>query len=129
MEVPKNAFDLAGYWTWMGEEGVARTRVKPNIEITIDHAIENTKTITSFYINKKFPVLVDTRGIKSISQEAREHFSGHGREAKASALGIIIKSPVSRVIGNFFLGVNKPAVPTRLFDNEDDALTWLKNHL
>jgi hypothetical protein len=129
MEVPKNAINVTGYWTWMGEDGIARTKVKPEIDITLNHALENTEAVTSLYIDKKFPILIDSRGIKSMSRDAREHFSTRGRDSKTNAFGIVIKSPLSRVVGNFFLGLNKPAVPTRLFDNEHDALEWLKQHL
>lgn len=129
MEVPKNALELSCYWTWMGEDGIARTKVKPKVEITLEDAIENTKAVTSFYKDKKFPILIDSRGIKSMSREAREHFSARGRDSKTCAYGIVIKSPLSRVVGNFFLGINNPVVPTRLFDNEEKAIEWLKNHL
>lgn len=129
MEVPKNAINVTGYWTWMGEDGIARTKVKPEIDITLNHALENTEAVTSLYVEKKFPILIDSRGIKSMSRDAREHFSTRGRDSKTNAFGIVIKSPLSRVVGNFFLGLNKPAVPTRLFDNEHDALEWLKQHL
>ncbi len=129
MEVPKNAINIEGYWTWMGSDGIARTKVKPDSEITLEQAIENGKAVTSLFIDKKFPILIDSRGIRSMTREAREQFSLNGRESKTSAFGIIIKSPLSRVLGNFFMGVNKPTVPTRLFDNEDDAIQWLKNYV
>jgi hypothetical protein len=129
MEVPENAISITGYWTWMGDDGIACTKVKPNVDITLEYALENTKAVSSLYVDKKFPILIDSRGIKSMSREAREHFSTRGRDSKTNAFGIVIKSPLSRVIGNFFLGLNKPAVPTRLFDNEEDALEWLKKHV
>lgn len=126
MQIPATATELQGYFTWMGEDGIARTRVKPNVDITLDMAIENTKVVTSFYTDKKFPILIDSRGIKSMSYEARKHFSARGRDTKTSAFGIVIGSTVSRVLGNFYLGINKPAVPTKLFDSEEAALEWLK---
>lgn len=126
MEIPKYANDLKGYYTWMGEDGIARTSVKPNIDIVLEHAVENSAAVTSFFKEKKFPILIDARNIKSMSYEARHHFSAHGRETKTNAFGIIIGSPISRVLGNFYLGINKPAVPTKLFDNEHDATEWLK---
>lgn len=129
MEVPKNAISITGYWTWMGDDGIARTKVKPNIEITLKDALENTEAVTSLYVDRKFPILIDSRGIKSMSREAREHFSTRGRDSKTNSFGIVIKSPLSRAVGNFFLGLNKPAVPTRLFDNEEDAIKWLKHYL
>ena len=126
MEVPKNAISITGYWTWMGEDGIARTQVKPNTEITLELAKENTAVIASLFIDRKFPILIDSRGIKSMSHEARAHFSANDRDSNTIAWAIIIESSLSRVIGNFFLGVNKPSVPTRLFDNEIDALKWLQ---
>jgi hypothetical protein len=43
-----------------------------------------------------------------------------------SAVALIVDTPLSRVLGNFFLAVNKPLYPTRLFDNEASALAWLQ---
>lgn len=125
MEIPDTAIELQGYYTWMGEDGIARTQVKPNVDISLEFALANTMAVTSFYKDKKFPILIDSRGIKSMSYEARKHFSVRGRDTKTNAFGIIIGSNISRVLGNFYLGVNKPAVPTKLFDNEVEAVAWL----
>lgn len=129
MKVPDNAINVTCYWTWMGEDGIARTKVKPNSEISLNHAIENSNAVNSLFTEKKFPILIDARGIRSMTRDAREFFSTRGRDTKTCAFGIIIKSPISRTVGNFFLGLNKPAVPTRLFDNEENAVEWLKHHL
>jgi len=64
-----------------------------------------------------------------MTRDARNYFSMNGRETKLNSMAIVIKSPLSRVIGNFFLGMNKPAVPTRLFDDENDAIEWLHEYL
>ena len=45
------------------------------------------------------------------------------------AQAIIVDSPVSRLIGSFFLGLNKPPFPTKLFTSEADAVEWLKGYL
>ncbi len=126
MNAFKKPIEVRGYFTWMGEDGIVRTRVKENAEITLELAKENTEAVNSFFTGKKFPILIDSRGIKSMSREAREHFSTKGRDPKTNAFGIVIGSPISRVLGNFYLGINKPPVPTKLFNNEEDALQWLK---
>jgi hypothetical protein len=33
---------------------------------------------------------------------------------------------LSRAVGSFFLGVNKPLIPTRLFPTFDEALAWAR---
>ncbi len=127
MKIPATAHDLRCYNTWMGDDGIARTKVKLNSEVTVDDARENSKVVNGFYIDEKFPLLIDARGIKSITREARSFFTTNGRDTNTMAFAILIDSSVSRVIGNFFLGINKPAVPTKLFLNENTAVQWLLN--
>jgi len=129
MQIPPNATEVKKYFTWMGEDGICRTKVKEDAEISLDDAMENTVVVTSFFKDKKFPIMIDARGIKSMSREARSHFSAHGRDSKTNAFDIIIKSPISRVVGNFFLGISKPSVPTKLFENEEDAKHWLQTFI
>lgn len=127
MKIPANACEVRCYHTWMGSDGIARTKVKLNAEVSLEDAMENSKVVNGFYVNEKFPLLIDARGIKSISREARSFFTTNGRETSTMAFGIIIDSAVSKVVGNFFLGINKPAVPTKLFLNEKAAVEWLLN--
>lgn len=129
LDPPKNAIDLSVFWTWMGDDGIARTKTKPLAEITLKEAIENSAAVSSLYVDRKFPLLIDARNIKSMEREARSHFSTHGRETKITSFAVMVKSPLSRVIGNFFMGLNKPAVPARLFDDETDAINWLKKYV
>ena len=42
---------------------------------------------------------------------------------------IIVGTPVSRVLGNFYLGLSNPHLPSRLFSSGDEALEWLKGYL
>jgi hypothetical protein len=37
----------------------------------------------------------------------------------------LANSKLSVYIGNFFMGINKPASPTRMFTNPDRAVAWL----
>jgi hypothetical protein len=131
MDVLKNeiVIELAAYCTWMGDDGIARTMVKPDADITITDARENSIAVNSLYTGTNFPLLVDPRNIRSISKEAREHFSMNNRDSHVIAFAIIIDSPISKIIGNFFMLLNKPRVPARLFNSEENALKWLKGFL
>ncbi len=125
MNIPDTAHNLTCYFTWMGEDGIARTKVKPGSEVKLEHAQENSIVVNSFYVDVKFPLLIDARGIKSMTREARNFFTTNGRKTNTLAFAIIIDSSVSKVVGNFFLGISKPIVPTKLFLNEINALEWL----
>jgi hypothetical protein len=131
MTVLKNnkIIELSCFTTWMGEDAIARTVVKPDAEITILEARENSMAVNSLSHEQNFPLLVDLRKIRSISKEARDFFSMNNRESKVIAFAMVIDSPISRIIGNFFMGLNKPRVPAKLFNNEASAMKWLKKFI
>ena len=127
MDIPKSKYqELDCYWTWMGDDGIARTKVKPGAEIELQHAVENAKVVNNFQEGDMYPIIVDTTGIKSISKEARDYFSMRDRESRVNAIAIIRKSSLGNMVGNFFIKLNKPVVPTKLFVNEGDAISWCR---
>lgn len=112
--------------TFLVEGEFCVTVVKKDSEIGLNDAIENTKSVIQISQGKKYPMLVDTRDIRSISKEARDHFSMRNRNGNVNSIAVLIGSPISVVVGNFFMGLNKPAVPTKLFLNPEKAFAWLK---
>lgn len=70
------------------------------------------------------PLLCDLRRVKTMHREARAYFSGPATEGW-SATALVIDSPLTRAIANFFMGLNKPRVPTRMFGSHHDAEPWL----
>lgn len=128
MRVPKDAINLRCYHTWMGDDGIARTKVKANVEVVLEDAIENSAAVNSFdKIN--YTLIVDSRQVKTISKGARDYFSMNGRNSKVVAFAIIIGSPLSKMVANFFMGLNKPRVPMKIFNNESKAIEWCLNKM
>ncbi len=112
--------------TFLVKKGICVTIVKKDSEITLEDALENTKSVLKVSNGKKYPMLVDTREIRSISKEARDHFSMRNRNGNVNSIAVLIGSPISVVVGNFFMGLNKPAVPTKLFTTPEKAFKWLE---
>ena len=131
MKIPTNCYvhNLTCYYTWMGADGIARTKVKQGAQVSLKDSMENSTAVNSFITEKKYPLVVDSREIKSISKEARDHFSIGNRETRINSFAIIIQSPISRIIGNLFMSFNKPSVPAKLFNTEEDAIDWLLQYL
>jgi hypothetical protein len=117
---------LRTFVTWYGNDGICYTTVNPNAVVNLEDAQQNSEAIKKISGKEVYPLLVNLTEINSISKEARDHFSMRGRTPGVKAIGMLIKSPVSRIIGNFFLGLNKPTVPTQLFTDETKAIAWLK---
>lgn len=72
------------------------------------------------------PTVVVAGGVKGVTRDAREFFAQSDANASiSSCVGLVVNSPVARVIGNFFMGLNRPRIPTRLFRSVEEALPWL----
>lgn len=113
--------------TTLDPRGFILSRVESLAEINLEHARENTQTVRELSGDQVYPILVDIRKIRSISKEARDHFAMRDRKPGVLAIAMLVSSPLSRIIGNFFLGLNQPAVPTRMFTDRDTAERWIVN--
>ena len=114
---------------WLGEDGIARSIYFPNAEETLADAKEYIATVVKISKGKRCPLFVDMRNCKSITREAREYYAGEKSAKAVSAAAGLIGSPVSRIIGNFFMRLNKPVLPTKIFTSETEALEWLKGFI
>ncbi len=117
---------LSVFTTTRNAGGFVCTLVRAGSEIQLDDAQENTANVIRISGGANFPILVDLREIKSISKEARDHFSMRGRKPNFTAIAMLVSSPLRSIIGNFFLGLNRPTVPTRLFTSENEEVSWIE---
>ena len=115
--------------SFLRADGIIQVDILAGAEIRISDAIELIEAQTVFAAGKKRPLFIDASKLKSMSRDARNHFGQKQAAENVTALALLTNSPVSRVIGNFFMGLNKPIFPTRLFSSETDAISWLNSHL
>ena len=97
-------------------------------EMTLADAQGNLAEIFALAGRKRTLVLVDMRGVRSQTREARQYFAGPEAEKVTLAVALLIGSPVSRVLANFFLRMGTPLIPTALFTDENAAVAWLLDH-
>ncbi len=70
-------------------------------------------------------VLSDIRGMRSSTAGSRSLASGPEANQLHAAAAVIVGNPITRMMGNLFIGLNRPAYPTRLFSDADSAVAWL----
>jgi hypothetical protein len=75
---------------------------------------------------KKHCVLADVSLNASSTAEARKYASDNHFMVNHVAYAMIGKSFPVNLLANFFINVNKPKVPTKLFQEEKVAVAWLK---
>lgn len=114
---------------WLGEDGIVRIIHVPGAKVTLEDAQETMAAYLKLNKGKRRPLLVDTKTMKSMTRETRQYYAGGEAAKVASAAAIIVGTPVSRVLGNFYIGLSNPHLPSRLFSSEDEALEWLKGYI
>jgi len=110
------------------EENMLHCVFADKLNMDLEIAIECVKERISFSKNQSYACLINMKGIKSITRDAREYMATEGgKYLKAGAL--LVDSALSKMIGNLFLSINKPQVPTKLFTDEQQAKEWLQHYL
>jgi hypothetical protein len=57
--------------------------------------------------------------------ECRSYYTSEAAFRALSAVAIVTKSTLGRIIGNLMIGMNTSATPLRLFEDDESALAWL----
>ena len=131
MEITKNESQIARTKKAVisfNNKGLLKVVLADNEEITYDDVVEQRKAIHNLTGGQPHVILAITGKRTMATKEAREYSSSNIPEGRI-AEAILIKSLPVRLMGKFYINFNKPKVPTQMFDNETEALTWLNERL
>ena len=97
------------------------------LKVEPEDLLENVMSIRKLSSGKIVPAMIDTRNIKHLNftKEAREFAASERVKEFKKADAVLVDSYFNRLSANIYLSFYKPAIPTRLFNNESDALKWL----
>jgi len=70
-------------------------------------------------------LLADIRTLRGVSLGVRTRMSSERAGRYLARVALVADNPLTRTIGNFFMRLNRPPFPLRIFDGEDEALRWL----
>ena len=114
----------------LSEEGLVIVRVHNGAYQSLDDAKENLAASMSQSNGRRRPLLVDIRGAQPLDADVRHHYSGQTLVDAFSAMAILVEtSPLGRMMGNVYLRVARPGIPTQLFGEEARAFEWLSRYL
>ena len=108
--------------------GVIHGVYHPNLETidlrTAQKLVRDRKEISC---GKTLPVYIDLSRFVSITKDAREFMASSEAVEGLSAVGILLKTWIHKSIANFWYSINKPKVPTKMFNEKEDVLKWLES--
>ncbi len=78
---------------------------------------------------EKYPNLITVGKYTSVTKAARDFAASGEANVFTIADAYVLHSFHQKILGNFFMTFNKPKVPVKFFDDEKEAVQWLKKHL
>jgi len=110
-------------------DGLLIVRINDGAYQALDDAKENLAAAVAETGGTRRPLLIDIRRAQPLDADARHHYSGQTLVERFSALALLIDaSPFGRMMGNVYLRVARPGIPTQLFADEARALKWLNDY-
>ena len=110
-------------------EEILRVEVLESSDVKEEDALENYLACKKMARGRKVAILIDSRTQTTASNEARAFSSGAEVSKLVIARAILIDSLAVKLLGNFYILVNKPHSPTRLFKEEKEAMVWLEESI
>ena len=120
--------DLAQSKVWF-ENGIIMAKVNKNARQTLDDAKEALEAYKKIYPGYACPMCVDISDAESISIEARVFYSSDEFNEVHNSIALIVNSFTAKTLANLYLKVNKPFRPTKMFNNNNEALKWLRRFI
>jgi hypothetical protein len=75
----------------------------------------------------KYFAIVDTTATYDSTPEARNFYAESDYSKYRYADAFIVNSLPMRLLVNFFIAFNKPKIPSKMFNNEENALEWINS--
>jgi hypothetical protein len=124
MDREKGVITHPKFRMWLRPDGIVQLVWIPRTTALLEDATAALEAMAQITAGRRSPLLVDMRDTGPQDRSARAEWTS--RTDLSSGVAMIVGTPLSRMMGNLFIRMNKPPFPARLFDNEAPAIAWLK---
>lgn len=131
IQIPKDAYVIEN-------ENIIIWKVPQSKVIRVYHkegktTLENMVNLVNllhanFFKKEKILFINYIKHVTNSSKDMRQLGLNQKSLEMTKALALLVTSPISRLIGNFFMRLVNSPYPTRLFTSEQEALIWLENN-
>jgi hypothetical protein len=110
----------------LNEAGLVVARIRDGVHQSLSDASENLEACLAETGGRARPLLIDIRRAQPLDADVRHHYSGQALDTGFSALALLVEgNPLGLMMGNVYLRIARPGIPTQLFTEEARALEWL----
>lgn len=103
-----------------------------DINNNVDFNVEDLKLLVEAQKEKfglELPVLALCKEFTNTNFELMSYISKNKNNPYSKADAFVIYSLAQKILGNFYLRINKPERPTQFFNSQEEALKWLKQYM
>ncbi len=109
--------------------GIMYLRLKEGAEFNLETTKEQHAAQDELTSNDNYVVLVDATHHVSMSKESREYMAAYENPRRKATALLTRYNLATLLLANFYMKFNQPKIPTKLFNQEEEAIGWLKQML
>jgi hypothetical protein len=109
------------------KDGILFIDFYEDADLNLEAAKEGIAARKELQQGEKMLILCDTSKVWQVTNESREYSAEQEADGMNRAMAIVTGSSfVAVTAANFFIKMNKPQTPTKVFKSREKALKWLK---
>ncbi len=108
------------------EDGLIHFLVKKDAILDVSDLWESRRMSLEYLPNTKYQIMMEAEDLFTVTKEAREVGASPEYAADLDAVALVTTSFPLKLLGNLYIRINKPIVPTKLFYDQQSAINWLK---
>ena len=111
------------------EKGIIENVLMPSVIIDEKDVLELKEHNFQIAAGEPYALLVIPGHLTTITKEAKELLAQKDFVHITFAKALLIKSAGHKLVGNFYLKINKPHTNTKIFSDRLKALIWLRSFI
>jgi hypothetical protein len=118
-------YTFPGFFIFKRKDGIVQIQFEKGFEGGLEDAKKMVKHFALLSPERKAKILAIYAEDNLFSKEVRDFVAGPEVSKIVAADAFLINGTALKIIGNFYLQVNKPQRPSKLFTKKEEAVEWL----
>jgi hypothetical protein len=120
---------IVPYYLYLREDGIMYCRISPEKEESVALVKIMVEKMGAMVNYRQVPLLARHEDFALPGKDNRDYWAKKGSCPYSKADAFMVNSTAMKLIANFYLRINKPERPTKMFTDEKEAIKWLKTFL
>jgi len=111
------------------EPQILENIILENVEIDVPEVNYSKQQNLKMAGEKPYVILIVSQPYSTITPQALNLSASKEFKQLTKAKALLVNNLPHRIVGNFYMKFKKPAIKTRIFNDRDKAIKWLRKEL